>query len=196
MHIVIVGTGISGLTTYYFLHRFLSPLIPDLTIDAYESYKSPSVGIGGTLGLAPNGLYIIMLISPEAHARVVESGFPCGRFEFRNSRGRVLGLFPSGMPSRYLDTGGMVMQTRSVIYWEILDILQKEGARIHYGESAETVIPKEDGVEIKFKDGETVMADLVIGCDGIKSVVRRTTNPGVEAAWEYAPSFRPMHIDI
>ncbi|KAK6502959.1 hypothetical protein TWF481_007996 [Arthrobotrys musiformis] len=186
MKIIIVGTGISGLTTYHFLHRFLTPLFPasTLQIDAYESYKSPSVGIGGTLGLAPNGLYTIKLISPDAHAAILSSGFPCAKFEFRNSAGKVLGLMSSGSPERYPGTGGEVMHSRAAIYGEILKVLEEQGARIHYGKTVKGVVSMESGVEVTFEGGEVVMADLVIGADGIKSTVRRAAFPGIEARFE------------
>ncbi|KAF3911976.1 hypothetical protein AA313_de0205055 [Arthrobotrys entomopaga] len=184
MKIVIVGTGISGLTAYHFLHRFLTPLIPDVEIVAYESYSTPSIGIGGTLGLAPNGLYTIKLISEEAHAKILASGFPCAKFEMRNSKGKVLGLMPAGSPERYPGTGGEVMHSRAAIYEEILKVLEGQGAKIHYGKMVTAVTPKEDGVEVAFADGEVVMADLVVGADGIKSTVRKAAFPGVEARFE------------
>ncbi|KAK6340980.1 hypothetical protein TWF696_009292 [Orbilia brochopaga] len=184
MKIVIVGTGIAGLTAYHFLHRLLSPLIPDLEIHAYEAYKTPSIGIGGTLGLAPNGLYTIKLISESAHARILESGFPCAKFEFRNSKGKVLGLMPTGSPDRYPGTGGEVMHSRAAIYEEILKVLETQGAHIHYGKTVTAVTPKDGVVQVTFADGEVVEADLVIGADGIKSTVRRAAFPGVEARFE------------
>ncbi|KAJ6262236.1 hypothetical protein Dda_3041 [Drechslerella dactyloides] len=184
MKIVIVGTGIAGLTAYHFLHRILSPLIPDLEIHAYEAYKSPSIGIGGTLGLAPNGLYTIKLISESAHARILESGFPCSKFEFRNSKGKVLGLMPTGPPDRYPGTGGEVMHSRAAIYEEILRVLETQGAQIHYNKTVTAVTPKDGAVEVTFADGEVVEADLVIGADGIKSIVRRAAFPSVEARFE------------
>ncbi|KAF3918961.1 hypothetical protein ABW20_dc0108075 [Dactylellina cionopaga] len=184
MKIVIVGAGISGLTAYHFLHRFLTPIIPDLEIHLYESYKTASTGVGGTLGLAPNGLYTIKLISAEAHAQILASGFPCAKFEFRNSKGKVLGLMPSGSPDRYPGTGGEIMHSRAAIYGEILKVLETQGAQVHFGKTVISVLPKEGGVELAFADGETIMADLVIGADGIKSTVRKAAFPGVEARFE------------
>ncbi|EPS44482.1 hypothetical protein H072_1518 [Dactylellina haptotyla CBS 200.50] len=184
MKIVIVGTGISGLSAYHFLHRFLTPIVPDLEIDAYESYSSPSIGVGGNLGLAPNGLYTIKLISEEAHSNILASGFACSRFEMRNSKGKVLGLMSAGSPDRYPGTGGEVMHSRAVIYEEILKVLEAQGAKMHYGKTVTTVTPRENGVEVTFADGETIMADLVVGADGIKSTVRKAAFPGVEARFE------------
>ncbi|KAF3216585.1 hypothetical protein TWF106_008213 [Orbilia oligospora] len=76
------------------------------------------------------------------------------------------------------------MHSRAAIYGEILKVLEGQGARIHYGKTVVGVVTKEEGVEVTFKDGEVVMADLVIGADGIKSTVRRAAFPGVEARFE------------
>lgn len=184
MKIVIVGGGIAGLTAYFFLDKFLSTLVPDLDIHLYESYKSPSIGIGGTLGLAPNGLHTIRLLSEEAHARILETGFPCAKFEFRTSSGKVMGLMPVGSPERYPGTGGEVMHSRAGIYEEILKVLEENNANIHYGKMVSRVVPKDQGMEVTFENGEVVLADLVVGADGIRSTVRKAAFPGVEARFE------------
>ncbi|MGW1709650.1 FAD-dependent monooxygenase [Streptomyces sp. NPDC002206] len=44
---------------------------------------------------------------------------------------------------------------------------------VHLGHKLETIRKKGDGSVLTFANGETVEADLVVGADGIKSVVRR-----------------------
>lgn len=44
---------------------------------------------------------------------------------------------------------------------------------VHLGRKAETIQDKGDRSVVTFSDGESVEADLVVGADGIKSVVRR-----------------------
>ncbi|MER5688161.1 FAD-dependent monooxygenase [Streptomyces sp. NPDC002205] len=44
---------------------------------------------------------------------------------------------------------------------------------VHLGHKLETIREKGDGSVLTFANGETVEADLVVGADGIKSVVRR-----------------------
>ncbi|KAJ0420943.1 hypothetical protein BJY00DRAFT_312611 [Aspergillus carlsbadensis] len=55
---------------------------------------------------------------------------------------------------------------------------------IHLGKKAESVkAVREEGVTVKFTDGTSLEADVVIGADGIKSKIREVFVPGHELTW-------------
>lgn len=55
---------------------------------------------------------------------------------------------------------------------ELVKLLPAENAR--FGKGLESVREGSEGVVMTFEDGSTATADVVIGCDGIKSKVRRS----------------------
>ncbi|KAJ5519966.1 hypothetical protein N7463_000419 [Penicillium fimorum] len=48
---------------------------------------------------------------------------------------------------------------------------------VHFGKRLKTLVEKDDGVVLEFEDGEVVDADVVIGCDGIRSKVKECMIP-------------------
>ncbi|TSD89313.1 2-polyprenyl-6-methoxyphenol hydroxylase [Mycobacterium sp. KBS0706] len=83
-----------------------------------------------------------------------------------------------------LDRAGQVVQTvatpQTQISWDVLyDSVASRFTSDHYlpGRQAVDVVDSDAGAVISFSDGSTDQADLVIGADGIGSVVRRSVNP-------------------
>ncbi|PZM08021.1 FAD-dependent monooxygenase [Rhizobium tubonense] len=84
----------------------------------------------------------------------------------------------------YLDKKGHILQTISMpqmqISWDYLyNTIASHIDRDHYllGRQVTHVRDGDDGVEIFFADGSSEAADLVIGADGIGSVVRKSLHP-------------------
>lgn len=48
---------------------------------------------------------------------------------------------------------------------------------VHFGKRLESLSESGDGVELRFEDGSVVLADVVVGCDGIKSAVKQSMLP-------------------
>src|SRR5579859_4523463 len=116
MRIVIVGAGISGLSTYLLLRKHLpnpsSPAEPH-TIHIYETYNttralSPqdgihpggrdqvasSIGIGGGLGVLGNGLNVLKRLDESLFHDIVRHGHPMHAFKMCNARGWTLAKLP------------------------------------------------------------------------------------------------------
>ncbi|KAI9775598.1 MAG: hypothetical protein M1839_000999 [Geoglossum umbratile] len=181
MKIVIVGAGISGLATYLNLKKSLPepPSGEPHAIVIYESHQAakddagnpvPSVSIGGGLGVSPNGLSELEKLDPELKDAVIAQGFPARRFQMKNAWGWTLGWMTacssaSGKPQT------MVMSHRQGI-WDSLKAKVPDNVLIA-GKKVSGVKLGEDGKHtIVFADGLTDSADIVIGADGVKSVVK------------------------
>ncbi|KAJ7760707.1 hypothetical protein DFH07DRAFT_867829 [Mycena maculata] len=171
MKIIIVGGGIGGLAAYLALRKHLADASPPVTILVFEAHKSItsiSSTIGGGLGLAPNGLRAISRISPDAAAYIEERGFAGEVMTFRNSHGALLGRLRIGRKARY--GIGELMLPRATVHDALLQEL-RPGA-VSWGSRVRYVKENRDGVEVTLEDGTVETADLVIGADGVRSVVR------------------------
>ena len=88
-------------------------------------------------------------------------GFPCKSFTWKTAGGWLLGheyldLLPISRPALIECLEGF-LPAGSVIERPVADVVAKSGLR----------------PVVRFQDGEEVEADLVVGADGISSVVRK-----------------------
>ncbi|KAJ7116506.1 hypothetical protein C8R44DRAFT_627586 [Mycena epipterygia] len=171
MKIIIVGGGIGGIAAYHALRKHLADASPPVTIVVLESHKtiaSTTSVIGGGLGLAPNGLRAISCISPDAAPYIEERGFLGEVMTFRNSKGTLLGRLRAGRKSRY--GFGELFLPRATVHEALIQEL-RPGA-VAWGCKVRHVKENGDGVEVTMEDGTVEIGDLVIGADGVRSVVR------------------------
>ena len=182
MKIIIVGGGISGLATYLNFKKFLpeSPSGEPHTITIYESHQTarddagnpiPEIGIGGGLGVAPNGLSELEKLDPEIKDAVVAQGFPSHAFQMKNAWGWTLGYLRAG-PSSSGTPQSMVMSRRQGI-WACLKAKVPDDVLIGRRKATRVERVKEGKFTVFFADGPTDTADIVIGADGVKSVVKQ-----------------------
>jgi 2-polyprenyl-6-methoxyphenol hydroxylase-like FAD-dependent oxidoreductase len=64
------------------------------------------------------------------------------------------------------------------------------GARLHLGHRLSGLVDRADGVALEFADGRSAEADLVVGADGIRSLVRRFVTGGEGAVYSGTSGFR------
>ncbi|KAJ7056686.1 hypothetical protein C8F01DRAFT_1220946 [Mycena amicta] len=173
MKVVIVGGGIGGLAIYLALRKHLAEASPPVEIvffESHESLSSTTSVIGGGLGLAPNGLRAISRISPDAAEYIQNHGFPGEIITFRNSKGALLGRFRMGRKERYGQ--GELMLPRATVHDALVQELRPGDMTL--GKKVKSVKENAKGVEVALEDGTVEHADLVIGADGVRSVVRET----------------------
>lgn len=181
MRIAIVGGGVSGLSTYLFLVKSFPnppPPSPPHEFVIYETYESltrkqreaASRGPAGSgLGVAPNGIRVFRLLDPEVHAAITTQGYPCPRFQFKNSRGSTLGSIPT-VDLRGAEPEYMLMSTRQ----GIVDCLREKIPDKAIVKDSVVAIDRTSGGRplVKLQEGNVEEFDLVFGADGVRSVVR------------------------
>jgi FAD-dependent urate hydroxylase len=159
---VVVGAGIAGPVLAMFLQRAgWAPVV-------HEARASDAAHTGSYFNLAGNGLAVLAeLDRPDLMRHLATVGTPTTRIEFHDHQGRLLGANPA--PSTLIRRDRLA----ALLRWAA----ETSGIPLRYGSRLRVVDNLlEDRVVARFDDGE-VTADLVAGCDGIHSAVRRAILP-------------------
>lgn len=155
--VAVIGAGPAGIATALALRKVGIP------VRIYERYSEPRPA-GNILNLWPPAVKALEAIGVD----IVDLGASC-ETEFRSHREklRVEVHFPDGVVERY---GGFLGLTRPDLYERMLDALP-DG--IIVGDKQVTDLDdKWTHVVVRFQDGTSVTTPLVIGADGINSIVR------------------------
>jgi salicylate hydroxylase len=162
--IAIIGGGIGGLTAAVAMRR------RDLDVTVYE--QSPQIGeIGAGVTLSPNAMKAYRALGLEAEMRGI--GFESDNQLVREwNTGTIISKTPrKGVYQREFGAPYLSVHRADlidVLRHQLPDSIFRLGARCVRIESSDT------GAAMHFADGSTAEADLVVGADGIHSVVRRS----------------------
>ena len=171
MRAIIVGAGIAGPVTAMALQR---AGIESLVVEAHP----PSDGeVGSYFTVSPNGLQALEVVGAFSIAKGI--GFPTRRNVMRNSAGHELGALPLGAP--LADGTPALTMKRSRLALALADEAVRRGIRVDFGRRLRSIERDGRGVAARFEDGSTERADLLIGADGVHSIVRRTIDPSALA---------------
>jgi 2-polyprenyl-6-methoxyphenol hydroxylase-like FAD-dependent oxidoreductase len=162
MRVAVVGGGIAGLT---FASRLASL---GLGCTVYEQEPTPEEGYG--IQLAPNGVRLLRRAGVRELRAVVPERVRIRRWD----DGRDLSTTPLGQACADRFGAPYLTLPRS----ELLAALHRAVARrgevqLRYGARCVRV----DAGSLHLADGSSVAADLVVGADGLHSVVRRALSP-------------------
>ena len=157
---LIVGAGVGGLAAGVALQR------AGWDVRIHERAASPrELGFG--LLLAPNALAALDELGLGDRLRRTRT--PATRVEIRRLDGRVI---------RRLDTplgGSAMVALRPELHGALLDAVGSDALRL--GSEVRSYRRDGAGVAIALADGTTDAGDILIGADGVDSIVRRRLHP-------------------
>lgn len=181
MHIAIIGGGISGLSLYLWLRKL--GITDDHSVTIYEARSAapatftndgdPQMSnasfIGGALGFSPVGLRVLRRLDHKLEQEILRHGHWMGRWKMNNARGWSLG------ETEVVESGGGVFIGRTA-FWQCLRRRVPDGIIIGHKKAVEVLTAGDtdsNTCKVLFEDGTEVTTDLVAGCDGIWSRVRK-----------------------
>jgi FAD-dependent urate hydroxylase len=164
---LIIGAGIAGPATAMALQK--------AGIDAvvHEAHPTAADGIGVFLTVGSNGVDALRVLGVDEP--VLAAGFPTPAITLRSGNGKRLGESRTG----HTLPDGTTSQTikRADLYRVLHEEALARGIRIEHGRRLVDAQDTGDGVRAVFADGSEAVGDLLIGCDGVHSAVRRILDP-------------------
>ncbi|MBB1256088.1 FAD-dependent monooxygenase [Streptomyces sp. OF3] len=160
--VAVVGGGISGLVITTVLRR--------AGVECRLFERTHAFGaVGAGIQLSPNGVRVLhrlgladALDTDAVRARSIETR--------RWDDGRTLARVPHGTHCEERFGAPYLLIHRADLQRHLVAALPP--GSVELGRACIGVAERDDGVEVRFEDGESVTADLVIGADGVHSAVR------------------------
>ncbi|MFC3495520.1 FAD-dependent oxidoreductase [Glycomyces rhizosphaerae] len=161
---IVIGGGVAGPVAALALQKAgIEPRV-------YEPYAPGTGSRGGPITLASNGQNALAVVG--ADRAVQETGWSTPRMVISSGTGKVLGAIDDlpGLPPR-------VTLPRGALVESLQHSAAEQGVPFHFGKRFVDAVDTGHSVIAQFDDHTTAEADVLIGCDGIRSAVRRTIDP-------------------
>lgn len=174
---LIIGGGVAGPVAAMALQR------AGIEAVIYEAHPTAATDVGAFLTFAVNGMDALRAI--DVNRTVIDRGFPTPTLSFRSGTGRELGTVPLGGSL----ADGTVTYTikRADLYRGLHEEAISRGIRVEYGRRLVSADQLDEGrVAARFDDGSQAEGNMLIGCDGIHSTVRKIIDPHAPAP-RYVP---------
>ncbi|KAK3323207.1 hypothetical protein B0T19DRAFT_442703 [Cercophora scortea] len=166
LRIAIIGGGIAG------VNLALGLQARNLPFTLYER-ASGFREIGAGIGFSPNSERAMGILNPDVLATFKRVANPNNEDYFRWANGYETDEI---FFSLHLGKDGFQGARRSDILEEWARLIPDD--KVVFGREVDHIDDNDDeGLTIKFKDGTTADADVVIGCDGIRSRIRQLVLP-------------------
>ncbi|KOG41935.1 FAD-dependent oxidoreductase [Streptomyces decoyicus] len=166
--ILVIGGGIAGTATALALHK------AGFDVAVHEAHPDTAEDIGAFLTLASNGMRALAQL--DASDAVTAIGFPLRSMRVLDDQGGEVAHVPLG------EADDALLRYRCLRRGELNAALQAEvirrGIGLSHGARLVSVENGPDKVTARFADGSVATGDLLIGADGLNSIIRRSIAPG------------------
>ncbi|WAO91603.1 FAD binding domain protein [Fusarium falciforme] len=143
----------------------------------YDAYPEPTT-IGGSIGLQPNGLRIFKDLG--LYDELMARGSSGTNVILHSVKGSVMGELDFVSWSKK-QTGCGQLEIRRVDLMEVLcGAAQRAGIEVHYNKTLTKITEGDQQVMASFSDGTTDTAHFLLGCDGLRSNVRKSETASVD----------------
>jgi len=164
---IVIGGGIAGPVTAIALHK------AGIEANVFEAYPRQGEGIGGALSLEANGLAALGVIGAGDAVRAVAIPITRSVMTVGNRSLEIPGL--EGLMPRHVIE-------RSDLHRVLTERARAVGVRFDHGKRLVGAEQDKAGVTARFTDGTTARADVLIGADGVRSIVRTLIDPAAPGA--------------
>jgi 2-polyprenyl-6-methoxyphenol hydroxylase-like FAD-dependent oxidoreductase len=176
---LIIGGGVGGLTAALTLRR------SGWDVEVFE--QAPQLReVGSGFMLSPNAMSVLFGLGLR---HVVERGLEATRFEMCSWQGEVL-MREHAEALLFCADAPAVLFHRAALHGALHEAFGDEG--VHLG--ARLARFEDDGrsVVARFEDGREARGDLLVGADGLRSVVRAQLHPGEPLRYAGYPCWRGL----
>jgi FAD-dependent urate hydroxylase len=168
---LVIGGGIAGPATAIALQK------AGIEATVYEAHPGTAEATGAWLTLASNGIDALRVLGADAPA--LAAGFPTPNITLRSTTGKRLGDARTG--ATLADGTTSHTLKRADLYRGLREQALARGIRIEHGRRLVEAHETASGVRAVFADGSEATGDVLIGCDGVHSAVRRIIDPAAPA---------------
>lgn len=178
--VCIIGGGVAGLAVAIGLHQ------QGIAVEVVEKDASWSVY---HVGIIVQSNFVRALDQLGIGKEAVAAGYPYNGVRFMTAAGDLIAQIPA--ESQVDGLPGDLGLTRPALHQVLTRRVRELGIPVKLGITFESFTDTGDGVDVTFSDGTSGSYDLLIGCDGNYSAVRRVLWPDAapkytgQAVWRY-----------
>lgn len=168
---LVIGGGIAGPVAAMALHK------AGIEATIHEARPAGAEEAGIFLTLGSNGIDALRVL--DAADPILSAGFATPGITLRSYTGKRLG--EAFMTTRAATGTTSRTMKRADLYAALHEQAVARGIPVVHGKRLAGAEETPDGVRATFADGSAATADILVGCDGVYSTVRRIIDPAAPA---------------